>query len=60
MMKRWISRVKMSKKNEYNPGAAIGKEKYKSTREAGQGVKDDIVPQGVWYEVIYARRHRLV
>ena len=60
MMKRWISRVKMSKKNDYNPGTVISKKDHQITREAGQGVKDDTVPQGVWYEVISARRHRLV
>ena len=60
MMKRWISRVKMSKKNDYNPGTVISKKDHQITREAGRSVKDDTVSQGVWYEVIYARRHRLV
>ena len=58
MMKRWMQRVKLSKKNDYDPGVIIGNENYKITRKAGQGVKDDTAPQGVWYEVIFARRHR--
>jgi len=59
-MERWISRVKMSKKNDYNTSTVIGKEDYQLTRKVGQGVKDDTVPQGVWYEVIYAGRHKSV
>lgn len=57
-MQRWMQRVKLSKKNDYDPGVIIGSENYKIARKAGQGVKDDTVPQGVWYEVIYAGRHR--
>ena len=58
MMKRWMQRVKLSKKNDYDPGVIIGNENYKIARNAGQSVKDDTVPQGVRYEVIYAGRHR--
>ena len=48
MMKRWISREKMSKKNDYNPGTVISKKDHQITREAGRSVKDDTVSQGVW------------
>ena len=50
----------MSKKNDYNTSTVIGKEDYQLTRKVGQGVKDDTIPQGVWYEVIYAGRHKSV
>ena len=55
-----MQRVKQSKKNDYDPGVNIGSENYKIIRKAGQGVRDDTVPQGVWYEVIYAGRHRQI
>ena len=60
MMKRLMQRVKLGKKNGYDPGVIIGNENYKIARKAGQGVKDDTVPQGVWYDVIYAGRHRRI
>ena len=59
-MKKWLSREKRSKKKYEITGGIADFIDDRYTRKEGQGVKDDTVPQGVWYEVIYARRHRLV
>ena len=60
MKNRWFSRGKVSKKEYERSGGSTVRTDGQSTRKAGQGVKDDTVPQGVWYEVIYAGRHRQI
>ena len=57
-MKKWLSREKVSKKKYEGTGRITGFLDDRSTWKVGQGVKDDTAPQGVWYEVIFARRHR--
>jgi hypothetical protein len=60
VMRKWLSREKRSKKNHEITGGIADFIDDRYTRKAGQGVKDDTVPQGVWYDVIFARRHSKV
>lgn len=59
-MKKLLSREKRNKNNYEITGGIADFIDDRYTRKAGQGVKDDTVPQGVWYEVIFARRHSKV
>jgi hypothetical protein len=58
VMKKWLSREKTSKKKYEGTGRITGFLDDSSTWKAGQGVMDDTAPQGVWYEVIFARRQK--
>ena len=51
VMKKWLSREKRGKKNHEITGGIADFIDDRYTRKEGQGVKDDTVPQGVWYEV---------
>ena len=57
-MKKWLLREKTSKKNYEGTGGIADFIDDRYTRKAGHGVKDDTAPQGVWYEVIFARRQK--